>query len=456
MTIIALLLALGQAENAERVWVDAATGEVTLAGRNSVLREHADPSKFDVVTEMIVYKGRLLAACCMDFDETSIYPAAAYSTEAQLFEYSVEKDEWTLLRDFGQSMVFNMRVSGDVLMVPEYFPFNDRSRFIHAFDGREWRDIGPLEREAWHIMDVLKTADALYASGSWRDLDPDARKNDPNWVKGYGHVFASRDDGKTWTDLRRTREVGRCLDLVEFRGRIYCNERGFQLIAWDGNRWEEIPVRFDTSKIDAKLGGAKLEVFADRIVAANAELYYAYDGKAWKSYQPGFIDLWREGTRLYGLRKDGTVHATEDAVKWTAITKEGAPAREFDRQAAKGRPIHRGALALHRGRLFVGTSAEGRIYAAPYEEKGSFASKPEKFEAGVKLALAWEATGAVKMRMRSGETPDDLAKAAWKEAPASPAALPLPRKHSWAQWRADLESDGRRTPVIRSIRWTRD
>lgn len=451
--MIPLILCALLLQDADRVRVDAATGEITLAPRNSVLRAQSDPSKFDVVTEMAVYRGRLIASACMDFDETSIYQPSAYSTEAQVLEFSPEKEEWTVLREMQSSMVFNMRVVSDLLMVPEYFPMNDRSRRIHTFDGQSWGELpGLLPQETWHIMDVMKMGDTLYCSGSWRDLDPAARQNDPNWFKGYGHVFESKDGGKTWKDLRRTRDVGRCLDMVEFRGKLYCNERGYQLISWDGKAWTEIPVRFDGSKVDAKLGSAHLMAFADKIVAINADLVYTFDGTKWKSQQPGYIDLWREGSVLYGLREDGHVCSTTDASKWTVVTKEGVPAKEFDRQAKKGRPIHRGALAMHRGRLHVGTGAEGRIYAAAFEEKGAYTSRAEKFEAGAKLSLAWEAGAGVRIRWRSAETAEDLPKASWKDAASSPAEVALPKKHRFAQWRAELEGDGRRTPIVKSAK----
>jgi len=450
--MVHLLAAMLLLQDVDRVRVDPA-GDVTLAPRNSVLRRQADPSKFDVITEMIVYRGRLIATACMDFDETSIYQASAYSTEAQLVEFLPDKGEWTVLREFQQSMLFNSRVIDGLLMVPEYFPMNDRSRRIHTFDGKEWGELGLLPQETWHIMDVLRIGDALYCSGSWRDLDPDARQNDPNWMKGYGHVFESKDNGKTWKDIRRSKDNGRCLDMVEFKGRLYCNERGFHLISWDGKAWTEIPVRFDGAKVDAKLGSAHLMTFADRIVAINADLIYTYDGKKWTSAQPGYIDLWREGNVLYGLREDGHVASTTDALKWTTVTtKEGVPAKEFDRQATKGRPIHRGAIAMHRGRLFVGTGAEGFIYAAAYEEKGSLTSKPEKIEAGAKLSLSWEATAGVRLRWRSAASQDDLAKASWKDAAASPAEVAPAKKHRWVQWRADFEGDGAKSPVLRAVK----
>ncbi len=454
MSMTALLFAFLAIQECDRVHADSATGEITLAGRNSTLREHSDPSKFDVTTEMTVYRGRLIAACCMDFDDSSIYPAAAYSTEADLLEYSPERDEWTTLRHMDASMVFNMRVIGDTLYVPEYFPFNGRSRMVHTFDGKEWGCLGLLPDEAWHIMDVIRIGDTFYASGSWRDLDPEKRKSDPDWWKGYGHVHMSKDGGKTWTDIRRSREVGRCLDMVEFRGKLYCNERGYQLIAWDGQKWEEVPVRFENSKVDAKLGSAHLAVVGDRILAINADLYYAFDGKTWKSHQPGFIDLWKDGTKLYGLRKDGSVALTDDGAKWTPVTKEkeGVPAKEFDRLAPKGRPLNRGAVTLHRGRLWVGTSATGKLYAAPYEEKGSYSSKPEKVEVGAKVTLTWEQAGIVRLRVRTAETSDDLSKGAWKDVASSPASITLGKKHVWVQWRADFESDGRKTPVLRGAR----
>jgi hypothetical protein len=194
-------------------------------------------------------------------------------------------------------------------------------------------------------------------------------------------------------------------------------------------------------------------VFADRIVAVNPNLYYTFDGKAWTSHTPGFIDLWRGGKKLYGLREDGHVHVTEDALRWSRVTnREGVPAPEFDRAVAKGKPIHRGAVVLDRGRLFVGTSAEGKIFAAPYEERGSCTAKPVRLVSGAQATLSWDATAGVRIRYRTAETAEELSKASWKEAAESPVTITLPKKHAWAQARAELESDGRRTPILRSLR----
>jgi len=411
------------AQETDRVHVDPGTGQITLAARNTKLREHGKAPKWDVITGMVAYRGRLLASTTFDFGGQWELSPWAYSRGAQILEYSLEKDQWSVLRDFENSMFLNIRVVGDRLMIPEFFPLEGRSRLVHTFDGREWGSLGLLPEQNWHVMDVRRIRDRLYVSGSWRDLDPEAAKKDPNWWPGYGRVFESADEGKTWTEIRRTRENGRVLDLVEFQGRLFACERGIQLIAWDGATWEEIPVRFEKEKVDPKLGNGGLIVFAGKILALNAELYYAFDGKKWTSHTPGYLAVWAEGAKLYGLRDDGNVSVTEDAVKWTRLTTEGVPPKEFDRQAPKGRPLHRGSLALFHGRLFVGTGAEGRIYAAPFEEKGSFVSKPAKFEGGDRLTLSWESTGpGTRLQIRTAERGEDLSKSLWKSAENSPAS----------------------------------
>ena len=120
------------------------------------------------------------------------------------------------------------------------------------------------------------------------------------------------------------------------------NERGQQLIAWDGTRWEEIPVRLPGIGTAAKLGNAHLASFAGRLLAYHAELLYVYDGRTWSSQRPGFLDHWIEGDRLYAIRADGHVWETGDGGKWTKVTQQGVPSAAFDRQAPKGRPLNRG------------------------------------------------------------------------------------------------------------------
>lgn len=440
----------------DRVTVDATTREVTLAARNVELRDMAASTRYDVVTDLTVWRGDLYAAVCMKFGAESMYAPLAYSNGAQILRLDVAGGEWTPVYDEPGSMLFNLRAVGDRLMAPEYFPFDDASRRIHAYDGEAWRDLGLLPTQAWHIMDVRKIGACLYASGSWRDAGEAAQGEDPDWWAGYGHVFASTDDGATWTDLRRTQEKGRILDLVEFRGRVYANERGMQLICWDGKAWQEIPVRLAGLKDPVRLGNAHLAVFAGCILATQAELMYRYDGRAWTSQQPGAIDLWVDGGQLYGLRDDGSVWQSADAVQWRKVTtKSGAPAEEFRSQAPKGRPLHRGAVAVHRARLYVGGGATGKIFAAPYETSGSVTSEPAEFDPTQAVALRWDARGdRLRLRVRAASTRADLFRAVWRDVAESGAAFPRERTHRWVQWRAEFTSDGNRSAVLRSAEWT--
>jgi hypothetical protein len=442
--ILALFLCL---QEADRTHFDEAAGEVTLAGNNVRMAFHADPGKYDVITDLTVWRGRLVASNCYDLGGRWWLSPWGYSNGAQILEYSPAKDEWSLLHDLSESMLLNVRVVDDKLMLPEFFPLNERSRLVHTFDGKEWGALGVLPQQNWHVMDVLRIGTKLYVSGSWRDLE---QGGDPNWWPGYGRVFVSEDDGRTWTQIRRTKENGRVLDMVEFQGKLYANEIGKQLISWDGKEWKEIPVRFEKTTVDAKLGSAHLMVFADKIVAINADLYYLYDGRKWTSHVPGYVDLWREGKTLYGLRENGSVWITTDAVKWEKVTAD-VPEREFSRQAQKGWPLHRGSVALHRGRLFVGTGYEGKIFAAPYAEKGKYVAKAVERDLSSGLKVEFEIAApkgtSVKVRYRTAESKERLEKAVWKDlAPDVPAA----KGHKWFQWRADFESDGKRTPVLKA------
>lgn len=443
-----LLATLLLMQAADRVHIDKETGQITLAGRNAVLREHSDPSGFDVITDMVEYRGRLLASACYSFDGGDMLSPWAYSHAAQVLEFDPATNAWSVLQDFKVSMFLNLRVVGDRLMAPEFHPFEERSRLVHTYDGTTWSTLGLLPRQNWHVMDVIAWKDKLYVSGSWRDEDPRAPKNDPGWWPGYGRVFESGDAGATWKEIRRTKENGRVLDMVVFDGALWANERGEHLIRWDGSRWEEVPVRLGKTQVDAKLGSAHLRVFAGKIVAINSNLVYTFDGKTWNSATPGFIDLWEEDGTLLGLRDDGTVWTTRDAAKWTKLTKEGVPAREFERQAQKGRPLHRGSVALHRGRLFVGTGAEGKIYAAPYEERGSWTSDPRRLPDGGRSVLSWTAAGTAKLKWRTADDAPRVLKASWKEVASGETPLDWPKGHAWIQFRADLESDGSSTPVV--------
>src|SRR5262245_35711536 len=191
MASIAALILLLSVQELDRVVQDPATGELTLAARNTKLREHAKAPKWDVITEMVVYQGRLLASAAFDFTGPWELTPWAYSRGSQVLEYSVAEDQWSVLRNLESSMILNMRVVGDRLMIPEFFPLEEKSRLVHTFDGHAWGTLGLLPQQNWHAMDVLSLGEKLYVSGSWRDLDPEAQKKDPNWWPGYGRVFES-------------------------------------------------------------------------------------------------------------------------------------------------------------------------------------------------------------------------------------------------------------------------
>ena len=413
---LALLLLLAAQDGSEKVFVDAG-GTVTLTGRHAKLVEHSDPSKRGVIVDLLVFKGRLIAF-------------GTYDGNTEILEYDLRSDEWKVIKE-SQGFIINPRVVGDRILMPDHVG----SGPVHTFDGETWGGL-TIPRQL-HTMDVAPFGGQLYVS--------------TGGTSNRGKVLESADDGVTWKEIRETKDAGRVLDMVEFKGKLWANERGAQLIAWDGKVWTEHPVKLPVKeKIDAKVGNAQLFVLGDRILATQAELVYTFDGSKWSSSAPGYIDLWREGKVMYGLREDGSVHSSTDGAKWSAVTKEHAAAKDFDRNYGGARPYHRGAIAMHRGRLWVG-AGEGKMYAGTVEEKGRWSSPA--FERGPyqENVLAWESSApegtTLKVKVRSAESREGLDGAAWVDATGDRHTVA--ESHRFGQVRAELGSDGRKTPALR-------
>ncbi len=406
--LLGLLTALAQ----EGVHVDPATGEVTLRSDMSEMVEHSR-SRAAVVGDMTVFRGRLFAT--------------------GVLEYSVSEDAWK--EAFPGRSTFMLRVAGDRLVSPFW-----AGGGLRLFDGMKTED-SALPPGQLHTMDVAEFAGKLYASTGG---------------SGCGMVFESADAGRTWKEIRRTRENGRVLDMVVFQGSLYANERGMRLIRWDGKAWEEIPVSLPG--VEAKLGNAHLFAFKGKILATNIGMYYTFDGNRWGSKATSFADLWVEGDEVFGLTEEGQVEKSGDGLAWRRVTKTGVPAEQISGSATRVavRPLQTGCLAIHRGRLFAGTSVQGRIYASTYLGRGRHEGAPMELPAGYAVQLEWEAVvpdgTALRLRCRSAAEKGGLAGAPWREI-AGPSPFPLsPKEHRWVQVDAAFESDGRRTPVLGRIR----
>jgi len=188
MPLLSLLMAA--LLQAERVHVDEATGQVTLAGNLSRLVDHSDPSKWDVITDMQIYRGRLIASACMDFRETY----SACSQGAQILEFDPETDGWKLFWEQEASMFFNLRLIKDRLFVPECYPFNERSRRIHVWDASIPKGTSLKLR-----VRTAESADKLVKAG-WKEL---SEASLATMTVGKGHAWAQvRADFES--DGRRT------------------------------------------------------------------------------------------------------------------------------------------------------------------------------------------------------------------------------------------------------------
>jgi hypothetical protein len=440
--------------DAERV-VAAEDGSLSLASDWSKWTKPADPSKWHVVTDLKVFQGRLIGSSCYDFDGSGMLSPWAYSDGNEFVEYLPASDEWKVIHSQKTSMVFNFREVAGKLYAPEFHAFT--ANRLYTFDGGEWKETFPLPKEMLHGMDVCEWKGKIYLAGSWRTKSGNEAQNDPNWYGGYAKLYESSDAGATWKEVYETRENGRVLSLTPWKDRLWANSRGVDLVSWDGaGKWAEHPIKLKGSSLTPPIGPGALLPMGERLCVVNAPLVYLFDGKAWDSATPGCVTCAKIGDTLYGVRDDGHVFTTTDGKKWTKATTEAIPKAEFDRQAPLGRPIKRGSVMVHRGRLVVGTGATGLVYMTPFHEKGSFSTAPAKASLPRSGTLEVDAVAPdgtkLVVQVRSAASREELAKASWK-TPDEKGAVGFGKDHAWVQARVQMESDRerRRSPIVRAI-----
>jgi hypothetical protein len=420
---------------------------LTLKSSLSTLVYLSDPSKYDVITDMTVFRGRLFASSSYKVDNQFLYSANGQILEAEPW------GGWKVEKDVRGSMLLNVRSTGGRLF---YACFSGPTDEVGTYDGSTWDVLAKLPQRMLHGMDVCACKGKLYWSGALRPLQAEEFEKNPEAFKGLGVVYESADEGKTWKEVFRDKEPGRILDMVVLKDRLYANRRGITLMSWDGAAWKDHPVAVPTNPGDkALLGTGLLTVYKDALLAVSTPLYYRFDGTRWTSHTPGFFRLFVDQDRVIGIRPDGHVYQSTDGAAWSKLTDVGVPPEEFGPDPAKTRtaaPLRRGSLAIHRDRLYVGTGSEGKIYASKFLAKGTYTSGARPTAGGSKLI--WDAHvpagTAFAMSVRTGATKEQLSGAEWKAVDES---LTVPKDHRFLQYRATFTSEGLHTPVLQGVRW---
>lgn len=409
-------------------------GALVLESDLSKLVLLCDPSKYDVIGDMTVFRGRLFASSSFRLAGPKMYSANAEILEA------APTGEWKVAQEIRSTMLLNLRPAGDRLL---FAYFSGRTDWVGSFDGTEWGTLGALPQHMLHGMDVCGYKEKLYWSGALRDA--------ASATGGVGVVYESADGGKTWKEVFRDTESGRIQDMVVLKDRLYANRRGASLLSWDGTAWKDIPVELPIKTADKIfLGDGLLAVHKDAILAASAPLYYRFNGEKWTSHTPGYLRMFVDGDRVLGLRSDGHVYQSEDGTSWKKLTERGVPPEEFG--PSKNHTLRRGSVALHGGRLFVGTGLEGKIYASPLSTTGTYTARVRPVAGGAKLT--WDADvprgATLAFSVRTAPSEKGFADSEWRPADG---AVAVPAGHKFLQYRAAFASDGAVTPVLKSVRW---
>lgn len=438
----------------DRRSVGSAGGAAVSGGDLRKVPGSQDVSEHDVISDFSVFQGRLFAAVCFQLDGGMV-GHSGYSSGTDIAEFDPAAGAWRRVKRLDGSMVLNLRVAGDRL---HYACFSGATSTVGTFDGREWGEIGKLPAVMLHGMDVAVHDGKVWWAGSWRPTTRDEILKDPRAALGVGKIFCTSDGGVTWTETFKDTEGGRIQDLVVYKGALYANRRGSDLMKWSGTAWEMIPLELPTKKGEkAMLGDSQLIVLKDALLAVNPVCVYRYDGSKWSSTAPGFLKAWVDGTTAYALRDDGHVHSSSDGQSWKKLTDAGAPKELFSKKAGRGWTIRRGSVALFGGRLFIGAGSEGRILSSAPAASGTMISPPRKAAGGTRLE--WEAKvpeGAkLTLAVRTASSADALPNAPWgPESGSAPLTPGAPAGHAWIQYRATFGSDGKASAALTAVRWT--
>jgi hypothetical protein len=103
---------------------------------------------------------------------------------------------------------------------------------------------------------------------------------------------------------------------------------------------------------------------------------------------------------------------------------------------------------MYRGRLFAGSGYEGVIYASEFKKKGKYVSKPFQTQAKeITHEKAVPEGTSLKFKIRSGSSLNQTVRAPWREKTA------IPDGHTYVQYMAEFTSDGKKTPVLKNIKF---
>jgi hypothetical protein len=441
-----------------------------------------DPTDDETITCMAEFKGKLYLGTCSRPGDTDT---------GSIFTYDPDLHEWKKVFQVNEQGIIRLEADGDTLYVPGY-DANDGGwdlGNIYVHDGQTWVERRKVPR-AVHTYGLAVLDDRIYLSADVFD-EGLVGDNSKSRVNLHGRVMSSGDGGLTWREEYRSPEPGQDVGLLAvFKDQLVLNARG-DLVVGDGREWRQLNP--DGANF---LYVLEFAADGDRLLLGTPFGLCYFDGRrSWRSpffsHYPGlgivrgitrFKDQWvlasyRRGAISHGPggthtypRLDRGDGKWPEGFLWVVSQKAlerdaTGGSLDWEKDGIRLAPVKDVPTCCRgfRGRVYVGTHAEGRVLVLPVAKEGSLDAAPRPIPRAGDHRLRWDAATppgtTVTFQLRTAATrealadmpyvgPDGTAQSRF-ERPDSPVNVP---RAGFIQYRATLKTENPAlTPYLKRV-----
>lgn len=406
-----------------------------------------DPTDDETITCMADFKGKLYVGSCTKPSVTDT---------GSIYTYDPDVDLWEKVFQVNEQGLAQMHVSGDRMYIPGY-DANDGDwdlGNVYIHDGEHWIEKRTVPG-AIHIYGMVKRRDRIYVSADILGAVPAGMSFkealDKDLLPIYGRVMSSGDEGETWREEYRGKVQGQDISfMTAFKDQIVVNS-GADLIVFDGAKWTPMHLTpRDFFAFDFQVDG-------DNLLIGTRDGVVIYDGQTLRQsdrmgilgnqmfvraiepfgdrmllagyHVPGSCVRHGPGTAHYPQTKDGK-SIDVSGVLMVAPRKTLYERRGDDDSDWWSRMLWLGmgdlptSCQAFRGRLYLGSHPNGKVYVLPVLPYGIFDSAPTRLGTGGKLRLWWRAATppgtSVAFQVRTAASAEELEKKPFAGPDGSP------------------------------------
>lgn len=401
----------GQYADVLGVDIDASPGELILENDTSSLVFAFDPTDWEGIYTLEVYKDKLYLGACT---------RPCYVNGGDIIGYDYQTNTCQLAYQVFEQGIIKMRTLNEKLYIPGFDSMGTwRWGNIYIYDGETWvrKETIPY---AVHVFEVGFYKDKLYVSaltfenGEWR-------------IK----LYESENEADTWAEVKfeemellKSRDYypEKFYSMTVFNDEFYVYTRGTpypdlkkdkikypnynikNIIVYNGKEWraEQLP--------RSPTGMTSFEVFNNKLYILEGTRISFDNNSQWVSvnlhFQSAHFKVYGYAIKAYDGRlfistNDGRLYVSNDGENWNLECTLG----KMDEWIA--------SLEVFHGRLYAGTVKSGTVYVSASTPSGMLISKKHNFNQPLsKGTISWNALApastSVKFQLRSAETALEL------------------------------------------------